>query len=367
MNILVVNLILFTPEKGVIPRMTTIKDTMIHSLCSGLVKTGNKVTLAASEEYRPTSNETYDFDLKFFKSKLPSLFKPSLIPYPEGLKEFLSEHGKNYDLIISSEVFSMATLIASRVYPEKLIVWQEMSMHQRKFFKLPSKFWHNFVLKNFMNKVKLIVPRSDYAKEFIKKYSSAVSDDIVEHGIDIDKFQFSDSKKRQFISSSQLIYRKNVEGIIFKFKQFHDIPEYADVKLLIAGRGEMESKLKSMVEDLNLSECVTFLGFIPQKELNVHIRESMGFLINTRQDLNIVSIPESIVSGTPVITNSVPSSVNYIKDNKLGIVNDDWGAEELAAVVDNNEDYVEACKKYRNELTNIGVAQKFMRMWSKIN
>ncbi len=86
MNILVVNLILFTPEKGVIPRMTTIKDTMIHSLCSGLVRIGNKVTLAASEEYRPTSNETYDFDLKFFKSKLPSLFKPSLIPYPAGLK-----------------------------------------------------------------------------------------------------------------------------------------------------------------------------------------------------------------------------------------------------------------------------------------
>lgn len=367
MNILVVNLILFTPEKGVIPRMGSIKDTMIHSLCSGLVKIGNKVTLAASEEYRPSSNEDYDFDLKFFKSKYPSLFKASLIPYPAGLREFLLKHGKNYDLIISSEVFSMATLIVSRVCPEKLIVWQEMSMHQRKFFKLPSKFWHNFILKIFMNKIKLIVPRSDYAKEFIKRYSVAVSEDIVEHGIDIDKFRLSDGKKRQFISSSQLIYRKNIEGIILKFKQFHDISKYADVKLLIAGRGEMESKLKSMVEDLNLSEYVDFLGFIPQKDLNVYIRESMGFLVNTRQDLNIVSIPESIVSGTPVVTNSVPSSINYIRDNKLGIVKDDWGADELAAIVDNNEVYVQACKKYRNELTNIGVAQKFMHIWSKIN
>lgn len=366
MNILVVNLILFTPEKGVIPCVNTIKDTMIHSLCSGLTRVGNKVTLAASEEYRPLSNETYEFDIKFFKSAFPSLFKPSLLPFPAGLKDFLLKYGENYDLIISSEVFSMATLIASRVCPEKLIVWQEMSMHQKKFFKVPSKFWHNFILKIFMNKIRLIVPRSDYAKEFIKKYSSAVSEDIVEHGIDIDKFQFSNLKKRQLISSSQLIYRKNIEGIIMKFKQFHDIPEYADVKLLIAGRGEMENKLKSMVENLNLSEYVDFLGFISQKELNVHIRESMGFLVNTRQDLNIVSIPESIVSGTPVVTNSIPSSINYIRGNNLGIVKDDWGADELAAIVDNNEDYVHACSNYRDELTNIGVAQKFMSIWNKI-
>ncbi|MCM1092816.1 MAG: glycosyltransferase [Lachnospiraceae bacterium] len=366
MNILVVNLILFTPDKGVIPCVNTIKDTMIHSLCSGLTRVGNKVTLAASEEYRPLSNETYEFDIKFFKSTFPSLFKPSLIPFPTGLRDFLLKHGKNYDLIISSEVFSMATLIASRVCPEKLIVWQEMSMHQKKFFKIPSKIWHNFILKIFMNKIRLIVPRSDYAKKFIKRYSSSVSEDIVEHGIDIDKFLFSNYKKRQFISSSQLIPRKNVEGIILKFKQFHELPQYADVKLLIAGRGEMESKLRSMVEELDMSECVNFLGFISQKELNTYIRESMGFLVNTRQDLNIVSIPESIVSGTPIVTNSVPSSINYIKDNKLGIVNDNWGSNELAMIVDNNEEYVQACRIYRDELTNIGVAQKFMCIWNKI-
>lgn len=94
---------------------------------------------------------------------------------------------------------------------------------------------------------------------------------------------------------------------------------YEDIKLLIAGRGEEEANLKKLVTKLKLTKSVRFLGFLPHQTLNKYIRESLCFLINTRKDLNMVSIPEAIVSGTPILTNTQPASAGYIQANKLGI------------------------------------------------
>lgn len=363
MKILIINPILFTPEKGVIPKVNTIKDTMIHSLCLGFAKNGHNVTLIASEDYRPSGKESYDFEVIFLKSFLSSVFKPSLIPYPEGLRSYLKEYGDKFDVVISSETFSIGSLVAAEVLPEKLIIWQEMAFHQHKFFRLPSKLWHNVIVKLFMRRVQLVVPRSVFAQKFIRKYFTQVSDTVVEHGIDIEKFEFSDCKKRQLITSSQLVYRKNIDGIIKKFSRLHELEAYSDVRLLIAGRGNQENKLKELVKTLGLDDYVDFLGFLPQRVLNKYIKESMGFLINTRKDINIVSIPESIVSGTPILTNSIPTSIRYIQENELGIVCDDWDVDELSFLIDNNDKFIEACRNYRDKLTNIGVAQMFEKLW----
>lgn len=43
----------------------------------------------------------------------------------------------------------------------------------------------------------------------------------------------------------------------------------------------------------------------------------------------MVSIPEAIVSGTPILTNTQPASVEYIRANGLGIVKDNWDEYDL--------------------------------------
>lgn len=111
------------------------------------------------------------------------------------------------------------------------------------------------------------------------------------------------------------------------------------------------------MSELKLSESVRFLGFLPQQTLNKYIRESLCFLINTRKDLNMVSIPESIVSGTPILTNTQPASAGYIQANKLGIAKNQWGVDELKEIIDNNSFYVKNCIGYRDNLTNVHSAQ----------
>ena len=63
MKIIVINPILFTHEKGVIPHVTTIKETMIYDLCLAYHRAGHAVTLIAAADYAPEREETYDFEV----------------------------------------------------------------------------------------------------------------------------------------------------------------------------------------------------------------------------------------------------------------------------------------------------------------
>ena len=101
---------------------------------------------------------------------------------------------------------------------------------------------------------------------------------------------------------------------------FHSMDGFSDVKLLIAGRGPEELNLKRQVELLQITDSVTFLGFLSQRDLNTYISESLAFLVNTQADLNMISVPESVCSCTPVIMNEVPLSSWYIKKFNLGVV-----------------------------------------------
>ena len=117
------------------------------------------------------------------------------------------------------------------------------------------------------------------------------------------------------------------------------------------------------MHELSLENVVDFLGFLPQATLNSYIRYSMAFLVNTRQDLNMVSIPESIVSGTPILTNRQPSSAGYIAKEHLGIVKDEWDENDIKELIDNNEEYVKRCISYRDKLTSTHSAQALINVY----
>ena len=79
----------------------------------------------------------------------------------------------------------------------------------------------------------------------------------------------------------------------------------------------------------------------------------------------MLSIPESISSGTPVITTSVPYTMHDLEKNKLGIVKDNWGVSELIDIIENNEEYVNNCIDYREKLTSTASAQSLINAHSQ--
>ena len=359
MNILILNQILFTADGDIIPKVKSIKDTLMYNMCLGFKTLGHQVSLVASEEFRPTENETYDFEVIFVKSNLKRLFKPSVLPLSFQLKTFLKENSYKYDLIISSEVFSFQSLFASLICPQKTLIWHELALHPSKFHKIPSKIWYNIIVPLFISKVSCVVPRSVEARDFIKKYSLNVTNECIEHGINIEQLSFSVQKENFLIFVGQLIPRKNIPSIIEKFRLY--IKKYdSDCKLLIVGRGFLERSLKDYVKVECLDKNIEFIGFVDHIQLNSLLKKCKAMLIDTLQDNNMVSIPESIVCGTPVITNLVPTNADMIRSHNLGIAKSSWDEDDIKHVIDNNQYYVSNCINFRENLSNNNIAKNLI-------
>ena len=365
MKILIINCILSTAEHGVIVPKESISDCMISTFARGFVELGHQVTLLATEEFKPTgSDEQLPFDVVYFPSIAPRIFKPSLLPWPCGMRSWLKRHPSSYDLVIASESFQISTLIAARVCPERLLIWQEMDRHQRLLFKLPSKFWYNTIVPLFMRGI-TIVPRSEPARQFISRYSSHVSDVIVDHGTNAHVLYPSNEHDNAFIVVSQLVKRKNVDRIIDKFARLVSLEPYTGYRLDIIGDGDQRQELEQQVNRLGISDKVTFHGFLSHEQLAAPLRRALALLVDTSNDLNMVTIAEAITSGTPVVTNTKPSTASFIAEHRLGVVRDDWYENDLIEVINNYDTMHQACVNQGKELTNVACARKMIEIQIK--
>lgn len=365
MRVLILNSILYTSETDAIPKVDSIKDTMIYTLCLGFLKAGHTPVLVAAEDYHPVEQEDYPFEIVFLKCRLKKLFPPRCLPYQPSLRKYLSRNKDRFDLIITSEVFSLCSLMAVCAAKEKTIIWHELGKHNQFLKKLPSKLWYNLVGRVVFRNV-LIVPRSQAAYNFISGYCKNVSVICIDHGVDLSRFACSPSKKNQFIVVSQLIERKRIDGIIDRFADFQKRYDPGRVyRLYIIGDGILRDQLQRRAKALDIETSVVFTGYLSHAEMVGFLSNSQAMLVNTMRDANMVSIAESIACGTPVLTNSVPFSASYIKENVLGIVRDNWDAEDLYRIVVNNRLYSGNCGSYREKLSNIYCAKQFVQLFNK--
>lgn len=264
-------------------------------------------------------------------------------------------------MILTSEVFAFTSLFAALVAPEKTLIWQELSVHQRKWHRLPSRFWHSCVAHWAFKRVPVVVPRSQRAHDFIKPYLKQTVDTVVDHGIDLSWLPEGIEKRRQFIAIGQLIERKGMDTIIDRFAQFCKLPQAQNYTLLIAGQGPLEDALRQQVARLGINDCVIFLGQLDHANLGKHLSQSVASLVATNQDLNMVSVTESIAAGTPIVMNTVPNTAYFVQQHALGIVRDDWDANDLLTVAQ-DQGYAQRCRNIRPTLSCQAAAQRLISL-----
>lgn len=361
MKIVIINPILYTCETSYIKKVKSIKDSMIYNLCLEFKNQGHEPVLIAAKDYEPYPSEKYDFDVIFLKTKFKKIFKPNCFPWLCGLKKIISEI--NPDYIISGEVFSINSLIVSTYFKKKTIIWHELAKHNNLLKKIPSIIWYNFIAKLFFHNTR-IVARSENARIFISNYCNNVSDDFIDHGVDINKFLFSREKDKQFVVVSQLIKRKHIDGIIEAFNDFYN--DNSDFKLIIIGSGEEEEPLKEMTKRIGLNSAVLFLGQKTHEEIIPILSKSYALLINTEKDNSMLSIVESIACGTPVLTTDVPYNCFYIKKFNLGLVVKYFNSNSLYLIKKNNLLYVDNCDNYRNYISNSYHVNQFINEFKNL-
>lgn len=93
-----------------------------------------------------------------------------------------------------------------------------------------------------------------------------------------------------------------------------------DLRYIIGGRGDDESRLRGLVDELGLRQHVIFTGFIPENELADHYRLADLYVMpSTGEGFGIVYL-ESLACGRPCVVGDRDASPEAIDGGRLGFV-----------------------------------------------
>lgn len=180
---------------------------------------------------------------------------------------------------------------------------------------------------------------------------------LIHYGFDMPENYLSKGKEgfrkapKQIMIAGRLIEFKGHKFLIeamSRVKKAHG----SDVKLLIAGTGDLEGTLRSQVEELGLSKDVEFLGY--SKEVGSFMANSDVVVVPSISEGFGVVFLEAFSAKTPVVAWDVPSGNELMKHGKTGYLvepyNTDQLADQLIEVLDSPEEQEEIVEAAYAEL-----------------
>ena len=167
---------------------------------------------------------------------------------------------------------------------------------------------------------------SNEAKEKIKIIPMGVDISNFKNEINKDelKVKYGINSKFVVLFVGRLVEVKGCEYLIEGFKSVVD--KFGDVQLVIVGSGPLETKLKKVVEELNLKEHVKFEGFVEHSKISDYyslsdilvfpsIVDSSGF----EEGLPVVLL-EALAVGKPVVATRTKGVMEVIEDGQNGFL-----------------------------------------------
>ncbi|MEC4005490.1 glycosyltransferase [Flavobacterium sp. SUN052] len=118
----------------------------------------------------------------------------------------------------------------------------------------------------------------------------------------------------KIVSVSRLEYVKNIEGIIKVIDKFNS--QKIKIKYTIVGDGALSNELKELVNQLNLQNCIEFVGF--QQETQKYYLSSDLFVLNSFSEGFSNSLLEAMYYKKMCITTNVGASLEMIQNDKNG-------------------------------------------------
>jgi len=117
------------------------------------------------------------------------------------------------------------------------------------------------------------------------------------------------------VSVGRLMPQKGYDILIFAMKQV--VSDLPDAKLTIFGDGPNKRELQSMIDNLNLTECVTLAGFCSNPL--PYVKNANLFVLPSRYEGFSNAILEALAVGTPVVVTDCPgANAEIIKVGKNG-------------------------------------------------
>lgn len=272
----------------------------------------------------------------FVGTSLPS-YPLSRLAFVIQARRFLRRHADAYDLIV--EDFSPFSPILAYRYarPEKVICQLQnlfpLASHMTKLgpWGVVSFAMERLSLRRFDS---VIFSSPDLRRQALRSGLHPRHSVVIPYGVDSILLNRKPlPKKGQVLFLGRLeIHQKGIDRLLRLWNALSQ--RYPDLKLLIAGSGKDEAKVRRMARHL---PRVVFLGRVDGKAKAILYTESLLTLIPSRyESWGMVSL-ESQACGTPVVAADIPGLRQTLLPGRTGVLcrdKDHW-LPTITALLDN--------------------------------
>ncbi|MEH2291193.1 glycosyltransferase family 4 protein [Nostoc sp.] len=196
-----------------------------------------------------------------------------------------------------------------------------------------------------LEKADKIISVSNYTRQRLLKDINIDSDKIVilPNTFDASKFRISYKptyllKRYNLTAEQPVILTVTRLGSMAKYKGYDQIlyalvkvrSHLSNVHFILVGKGDDIPRIKALITNLNLQDCVTITGFVPDKELCDHYNLCDVFALPSKKEGFGIVFLEALACGKPILAGNQDGSIDPLADGKLGCLVDPDNIEEIA-------------------------------------
>jgi len=178
-----------------------------------------------------------------------------------------------------------------------------------------------------------LVANSSGLRKLALEFMPEMDIKVIPNGIDTKRFHpqqtHSQRKPLKALTACRLISRKRIDLLIEAVAQAVKIG--VDVRLNIAGEGNLTEQLRKLANELRTADSINFLGRIPAEKMPQLYRDNDIFIMSSAHEGMSNAMLEAMASGLPIITTRCEGVDELIKDN--GIVIDEPSIEKIAQAI----------------------------------
>jgi glycosyltransferase involved in cell wall biosynthesis len=194
--------------------------------------------------------------------------------------------------------------------------WQQYTYIQSQFWK---RIFLPFEKRTYRLADKIICDCEDTKRVLLERYEIPEAKLIViTCAIDSKNFFFLNQQK----SPGSILYigridkRKGIEFLIRSMP--YVVQQIPDARLLVGGKGSDLEKMKSLVKQLGIGQNVTFLGFVPDDQLNLMYNRAQCVVVPSIFEGFGMTAIEALAAGTRVVGTDVDGTRSTLTSGDYG-------------------------------------------------